>query len=258
MSLPRHNSGRRFGITDLIPPAARRPATFLVLLFILATTIIIFFAPTIAIPEIISSSTPYIPDLPVELKEQIHIPEIQDHIPDLQDHISEKQDHNPEKQGRGPISPDYTTFPSGHLPAAFADPLYSTLSDRLVRSLNRPTYTHEESREYMTEHCPLDLADGLVNPDQYKGSIDFWRGEVGRDVILEKRAELVRWLEGRIQDGEKVVWEEGMGGGQGIVMTGGNKVSSAFPSESELRSGHCGQVDIPTTSPETTWRHPPR
>jgi len=227
MSLPRHSSGRRFGITDLIPPAARRPATFLVLLFTVVTTIIIFLAPTIVVPEIISSSTPYIPDLPVDLEEQVHIPEIQHNIPEKQDDTTpEKQDHTPEEQGRGPISPDYTTFPSGHLPSAFDDPLYSTLSDRLVRFLNRPTYTHEESREYMTEHCPLDLADALVNPDQYKGSIDFWKGEVGRDVILEKRAELVRWLEGRIEVGEKVVWEEGMGGGQGIVMTGGNKVSS--------------------------------
>jgi len=223
MSLPRHTSGRRFGITDLIPPAARRPATFLVLLFIVATTIVIFLAPTIVVPEIISSSTPYTPELPVDLEEQVRIPE--KYIPEKQDHIPQKQDHSPEKQGRGPISPDYPTFPSGHLPAAFDDPLYSTLSDRLVRFLNRPTYTHEESREYMTEHCPLDLADGLVNPDQYKGSIEFWKAEVGRDVILEKRAELVRWLEGRIEDGEKVVWEEGMGGGQGIVMTGGNKVS---------------------------------
>jgi hypothetical protein len=223
MSLPRYSSGRRFGITDLIPPAARRPATFLVLLFIVATTIIILFAPTIAVPEMISSSTPYIPDLPVDL-EEVHIPE--KHSPEKV--IPEKQDQTPDKQGRGPISPDYTTFPSGHLPAAFDDPLYSTLSDRLVRFLNRPTYTHEESREFMTEHCPLDLADGLVNPDQYKGSIDFWKGEVGRDVILKRRAELVRWLEGRIEDGEQVVWEERMGGGQGIVMTGGNKVSSVF------------------------------
>jgi hypothetical protein len=242
-------------MTDLIPPAARRPATFLVLLFILVTTIIIFLAPTIAVPEIISSSTPYIPDLPVDL-EEVHIPG--KHIPEVQDHIPEKPDDTPEKQERGPISPDYTTFPSGHLPAAFDDPLYSTLSDRLVRSLNRPTYTHEESREYMTEHCPLDLADGLVNPDQYKGSIDFWKGEVGRDVILEKRAELVRWLEGRIEDGEKVVWEEGMGDGQGIVMTGGNKVSLTPPTRWELTSGHCGQADIPTPPPETTWRHPAR
>lgn len=220
MSLTRHGSGRRFGITDIVPPAARRPATFLVLLFILATTTIILFAPTFVIPEIVSSATPYIPDLDiVHLEKQVGTAEKQHDTP-------EKQVHIPEKQGKGPISPDYITFPSGRLPAAFDDPLYSTLSDRLVRFLNRPTYTHEESREYMTEHCPLDLADGLVNPDQYKGSIEFWKGEVGRDVILEKRAELVRWLEGRIEDGEKVVWEEAMGGGQGIVMTGGNKVSS--------------------------------
>ena len=86
----------------------------------------------------------------------------------------------------------------------------------------------------MTEHCPLDLADGLVNPDQYKGSIEFWKGEVGRDVILEKRAELVRWLEGRIEDGEKVVWEEGMGHEKGIVMTGGNKVSLRTSKRIEL------------------------
>jgi len=131
-----------------------------------------------------------------------------------------------EKQDRGPISPDYNAhFPTGHLPTVFNDPLYSALSERLVRFLNRPTYTHEEARGYMTEHCPLELADGLVNPDQYKGSIDFWKNEVGRDVILAKRAELVNWLEGRIGDGEKVVWEEGMGHEKGIVMTGGNKVS---------------------------------
>jgi len=220
MSLPRHVSGRRFGITDLIPPAARRPATFLVLLFILATTTIILLVHAIAVPVIVSSATSYIPDLDlVHLEKQVETAEKQHDTP-------EKQVHIPDKQGKGPISPDYINFPSGHLPAAFDDPIFLTLSDRLVRFLNRPTYTHEESREYMTEHCPLDLADGLVNPDQYKGSIDFWKGEVGRDVILEKRAELVRWLEGRIEDGEKVVWEEGMGGGQGIVMTGGNKVSS--------------------------------
>jgi len=222
MSLTRHGSGRRFGITDIIPPAARRPATFLVLLFILATTTIILLAPTIAVPEIISSTAPYLPDLDlVHLEKQVETAEKQHDTP-------EKEVHIPDKQGKGPISPDYITFPSGHLPAAFDDSLYSTLSDRLVRFLNRPTYTHEESREYMTEHCPLDLANGLVNPDQYKGSIDFWKGEVGRDVILEKRAELVRCLEGKIEDGEKVVWEEGMGGGQGIVMTGGNKVSLTF------------------------------
>ena len=81
----------------------------------------------------------------------------------------------------------------------------------------------------MTEHCPLELADGLVNPDQYKGSIDFWKNEVGRDVILNKRVQLVQWLEKKMEDGQKVVWEEGLGSGQGIVMTGGNKVSFRPP-----------------------------
>ena len=192
MVLPVHQTGRRtFGATDLIPPAARRPATLIVLLLVIATFILTFVAPTLVPPPIIPATQ-----------------------------------YTSEKALQGPISPDYNThFANGHLPSIFDDPLYSILSERLVRFLNRPTYTHEESREYMTEHCPLELADGLVNPDQYKGSIDFWKNEVGRDVILNKRVQLVQWLEKKMEDGQKVVWEEGLGSGQGIVMTGGNKVS---------------------------------
>jgi alpha 1,2-mannosyltransferase len=82
----------------------------------------------------------------------------------------------------------------------------------------------------MQQHCPLELADNLVNPDQYKGSIDFWRESVGREVILEKRASLVDWIAGRIESGEQVVWDgESQGKGRGIVMTGGNKVSHPSP-----------------------------
>jgi hypothetical protein len=181
----------------LIPPPARRPATLIVLLIIALTLLFAYFTPSLqAVSQIAPSALQYTPKTTVE------------------------------KQDKGPISPDYNThFASGHLPSAFDDPLYSTLSDRLVRFLNRPTYTHEEAKGYMTEHCPLELADGLVNPDQYKGSIDFWKNEVGREVILDKRAELAHWLERRIRNGEKVVWEEGMGDTKGIVMTGGNKVS---------------------------------
>jgi hypothetical protein len=146
-------------------------------------------------------------------------------VPSAQDIPLAFGDSKSEKP-RGPISLDYIShFPTGHLPSTFDDPALSTLSDRLIRFLNRPTYTHDETKEYMTEHCPLELADGLVNPDQYKGSIDFWREEVGRNVIIDKRAELVSWLESRLRNGERVVWEEGMGDKRGIVMTGGNKVS---------------------------------
>lgn len=233
MVQPLHQSGgRSFRVTDLIPPAARRPATLLVLLFIFTTTVFILFAPTSVAPTT-NSAKQYISEEqndPYSAEKQDHDPVFDKHE---SSHIPNKQDGTP-KQDRGPISPDYIShFPDGHLPTLFDDPLYTTLSDRLIRFLNRPTYTHEESRDYMTEHCPLDLAEGLVNPDQYKGSIHFWRDEVGRDVILDKRAELVRYLEGRVKEGEKVIWEEGMGGGQGIVMTGGNKVSSTDPSESD-------------------------
>jgi hypothetical protein len=119
----------------------------------------------------------------------------------------------------------------------------------------------------MEEHCPLELADNLVNPDQYKGSIDYWRDEVSRDVILEKRASLVNWLAGRIENGEKVVWEgsaEG-GKGRGIVMTGGNKVSHRNGSLNwacgrSLYStpiGYGRTTDIPPSAPPSPWQHAP-
>lgn len=117
----------------------------------------------------------------------------------------------------------------------------------------------------MEEHCPLELADNLVNPDQYKGSIDFWRDEVSRDVILEKRASLVNWLAGRIGNGEKVVWEGSAeeGKGRGIVMTGGNKVShwngsldwacgrSLYPTP----IGYGRTTDISPLAPPSPWQH---
>jgi hypothetical protein len=142
---------------------------------------------------------------------------------------SEPQAHpqSPDPKTDLTISPEYNHyFPSGQLPSAFNDPIYSTLGERLVNFLNRPIYDHAESRGLMEEHCPLELADNLVNPDQYKGSIDFWRDQVGKEVIMEKRASLVNWLAGRIESGEKVVWDgNSEGKGRGIVMTGGNKVS---------------------------------
>lgn len=83
----------------------------------------------------------------------------------------------------------------------------------------------------MRVHCPLEISDNLVNPDQYDGDSEFWRDWVTKDVIYEKRASLVQWLVDKVEQGEKVVWEEGLSKGQGIVMTAGNKVS---PSASHL------------------------
>lgn len=76
----------------------------------------------------------------------------------------------------------------------------------------------------MRLHCPLEISDKLVNPDQYAGGIEFWENEVTEGVIVQKRAGLVRFLGGKVDQGEQVVWEDGLGEGRGIVMTAGNKV----------------------------------
>lgn len=103
---------------------------------------------------------------------------------------------------------------------------YPLLARRLHAFLSRPILSHEEAIPSMRENCPLEISDKLVNPDQYNGDGDFWKYEVGKKEVALARISLVKWLESRLDEGEKVVWEEGLGEGRGIVVTGGNQVSA--------------------------------
>jgi alpha 1,2-mannosyltransferase len=144
------------------------------------------------------------------------------------EHANEEAVVESHRPDLGPLQEEYRQyFGSEHLPEILSqDPSTYKLSERLAGFLSRPVLSHEEAKESMRVHCPLEVSNRLVNPDQYNGDSEFWKNEVTKEVITEKRAKLVTWLAGKAEQGEKIVWENGLGAGRGIVMTAGNKVRS--------------------------------
>ncbi|KAK8870048.1 hypothetical protein IAR55_000618 [Kwoniella newhampshirensis] len=115
-------------------------------------------------------------------------------------------------------------FPSRTLPKALLTPALYPLASRLVDFLHRPILSHSEAKEGNDAGCPRDLADKLVNPDQYNGDSGFWMDDVTTEEIVRRRADMVRWLEERVDKGEEVLGQDGKTGeGRGIVLTGGNQ-----------------------------------
>lgn len=86
-------------------------------------------------------------------------------------------------------------FPSLALPSVFLS--HPKLYRRLHSFLSRPIYSHNYAIEHDVNSagCPRELSDRLVNPDQLEGEKDFWRDEVDTAKIIEKRSEMVRYLE---------------------------------------------------------------
>lgn len=200
--LPLRSLGR------FIPPAARRPATAIPLLALLTLVYVVW-----------SSLQPI---EPVYLTGD-----------DLRHWTSlvDKADETTVPVFRPPATEHKAYIADDELPPTLSeDPSLAGLSERLLDFLRRPIQTHDEAKESMRVHCPLEISDKVVNPDQYNGDSEFWKNEVSKDVIVERRLGLVRWLSEKVEQGEKVVWEEGLGKGRGIVMTAGNKVHRLSPS----------------------------
>lgn len=217
LPVSRTSRPRTDGLGRFVPPAARRPATALTLLLLVITLGYIFlrprdqFAPTWSSPG----------DRPPE---------------------------SPWQDGDfGDTSSMGARF--DELPVVLRNPSLSPLSQKLVDFLARPALSHEAAKDEMRARCPLDLADNLVNPDQYKGNQQFWEEDVTPEVILSKRAELVDWLAIQVDKGEEVIWREdsnkATSKGQGIVMTAGNKVSSLVLVSTTpfvLSTDSCGRI----------------
>lgn len=128
------------------------------------------------------------------------------------------------------LLPEYYVIPFGkslRFPQeAFDTPLLRPLGRRLHSFLTRADgWDLDESNMLNEKGCPRRNSDNMVNPDQYFGEIDYWN-KISTDDIAERRAQVVRWLENRINAGEKVIGEWDDGEGRGIVMTAGNQVSS--------------------------------
>ncbi|ODN99302.1 hypothetical protein I350_07468 [Cryptococcus amylolentus CBS 6273] len=120
----------------------------------------------------------------------------------------------------------YTSeFPDLKLPPSLlASPHLYPLAHRLTAFLSRPVLSHKKATEANKAGCPTELADKLVNPDQYNGDSEFWMEEVTEEEIVRRRADVVRYLSEAVERGEEVLGREGKTGkGRGIVLTGGNQ-----------------------------------
>lgn len=189
-------------IGRFVPPAAKRPATAIPSLLVALTLIYVLWTTTHPISQLYESTTDV--SIPLYLKGHDH------HGVEIDIPISDP--------------PEGESAPGKLLSALSQDPSLAGLSKRLVQFLDRPVLSHDEAKESMRVHCPLEISDKLVNPDQYNGDSEFWKKEVTKEVIVERRLGLVNWLVDKVEQGEKVVWEEGLGKGKGIVMTAGIKV----------------------------------
>ena len=132
----------------------------------------------------------------------------------------------PTSQGLPTLPDTYEEyFPSKTLPTPLLVPSLAPLALRLNNFLLRPARSYADAIDDNRASCPTEVNDLLVNPDQYRGDGEFWREEVTPEVIVEKRASLVSYLVKHSLAGERILDSESMGGGKGIVLTGGNQVS---------------------------------
>ncbi|WVQ71378.1 hypothetical protein IAR50_000909 [Cryptococcus sp. DSM 104548] len=124
-----------------------------------------------------------------------------------------------------PLPYEYgTQFPNLKLPLPLRRSSHHlVLAQKLQSFLTRPILSHKEALAENELGCPRKTADGLVNPDQYEGGKDFWEG-VGEEEIVERRADIVKYISERLEAGQEVIGRQGkLGLGRGIVMTAGNK-----------------------------------
>jgi alpha 1,2-mannosyltransferase len=110
----------------------------------------------------------------------------------------------------GPLLPEEyrEQYPSLTLPQSLLG--FPKLHEKLHAFLSRPVYSYEEGKSWNENHCPREISDKLVNPDQLNGDGDFWRHDVTPQVIRQKRADLVNHLADLLKQGETVVWPQSM------------------------------------------------
>jgi hypothetical protein len=68
---------------------------------------------------------------------------------------------------------------------------------------------------------------GKVNQDQLRGNAEGW-AKISVEEVMQRRKKIVEYLEGAEKNGTTLVAGGRAQRGQGIVMTGGNKVSRDF------------------------------
>jgi hypothetical protein len=127
------------------------------------------------------------------------------------------------------LAKDYDyDFPDRELPTAFNDPKLELLKSRLYEFLARPILSHDEAAGMNEDNCPLSLSDRLVDLPQLTDNDQLWRYEIDKDIIAEKRGDLVLWLKKQLEQGRSIVGSqlpEEQLGTRGIVIAGGNDVS---------------------------------
>lgn len=138
------------------------------------------------------------------------------------------------------LSPEPSSTPALALPPTLG------LPDRLRALLAAPVLSSAEAHEQNVELCPLDVHDrqvrhflryvisahsyhtvaNQVNPDQLANDREKWTLVNDTEILIRRRA-MVDYLEDFERRGVQVVGGANTGQGIGIVMTGGNQVSSS-------------------------------
>lgn len=115
----------------------------------------------------------------------------------------------------GDVHQDVINYcPSQSLPRA--------LQDRLQRLLHAPVLSASEAGRKNELSCPVETVNHHYGPDGFWKVFWTWGG-VGKKEILRRRLDIVRYLEAvAVND----LVNPKMYRGRGIVMTGGNSVSS--------------------------------
>lgn len=108
------------------------------------------------------------------------------------------------------------------------------LQARLQNLLRAPLLTSGEAYQQNVAHCPIDVANRQVNPDQLWRHGWFWKRLRLRDVV-RRRVAILKYLEDVGRDGRLFSTSAPS---RGIVMTGGNQVDTIAHTPMRNHSDH--------------------
>lgn len=136
---------------------------------------------------------------------------------------------------RPPLHDHYAPhFADQRLPPAIDQWAYKSLSDRLHTFLSRPVWTHDEGMPIMEEKCPLEISKANTPRYFINAKLDYWKTSIGRQEIIDTRVNVVRHLNGLVEEGRDVLGQKRYAHKRGIVYASGDPVGPITPSRITL------------------------
>lgn len=116
------------------------------------------------------------------------------------------------------------------------------LREKLESLLTSPLPAYQDAYDENVKACPREVTLPLVNPDRIARRGWFWE-RVRLRELADRRVRIVKYLEHQERQVGRL--RAMPGGGRGIVLTGGNEVST---SASTLCAQHCGKSNEDLTA----------